>query len=106
MEIEIELEDETPFFIRPYPIKEEEKAHVDHEMRKGCLLGILRKGLTSYSSSIMLIPRKQGGIPSIVTDFRYLNSRLKVLQCSMPLVRDAIQQLGAAGSAIVTIFDF
>ena len=32
MEIEIELEDETPFFIRPYPIKEEEKAHVDHEM--------------------------------------------------------------------------
>ena len=106
MEIEIELEDETPFFIRPYPIKEEEKAHVDHEMRKGCLLGILQKGLTSYSSSIMLIPRKQGGIPHIVTDFRYLNSRLKVLQCSMPLVRDAIQQLGAAGSEIVTIFDF
>ena len=32
MEIEIELEDETPFFIRPYPIKEKEKAHVDHEM--------------------------------------------------------------------------
>ena len=41
MEIEIELEDETPFFIRPYPIKEEEKAHIDCEMRKGCLLGIL-----------------------------------------------------------------
>ena len=54
----------------------------------------------------MLIPRKQGGIPHIVTDFRYLNSRLKALQCSMPLVRDAIQQLGAAGSEIVTIFDF
>ena len=106
MEIEIELEDETPFFIRPYPIKEEEKAHVDCEMRKGCLLGILRKGLTSYSSPIMLIPRKQGGIPHIVTDFGYLKSRLKVLQCSMPLVRDAIQQLGAAGSEIVTIFDF
>ena len=41
MEIEIELEDETPFFIRPYPFKEEEKAHVDREMHKGCLLGIL-----------------------------------------------------------------
>ena len=68
MEIEIELEDETPFFIRPYPIKEEEKAHVDREMQKGFLLGILRKGLTSYSSPIMLIPRKQGGIPRIVTD--------------------------------------
>ena len=32
MEIEIELEDETTFFIRPYPIIEEEKAHVDREM--------------------------------------------------------------------------
>ena len=34
METEIELEDETPFFIRPYPIKEEEKAQVDREMQK------------------------------------------------------------------------
>ena len=56
MKVEIELEDETPFFIRPYPIKEEEKAYVDKEMRKGCLLRILRKGLTGYSSPIMLIP--------------------------------------------------
>ena len=54
----------------------------------------------------MLIPRKHGGIPRIVTDFRYLNSILELLQCSMPLVRDANQQLGAAGSEIVIIFDF
>ena len=32
MEIELELDDETPFFIRPYPIKEADKAHVDQEM--------------------------------------------------------------------------
>ena len=105
MEIELELEDKTPFFNRPYPIKEQEKEIVDREMRKGCLLGILKKGLSSYSSPIMLIPRKQGGIPRIVTDFRFLNSRLKVLQCSLPLVRDAIQQLGAAESEIASIID-
>ena len=64
-------------------------------MEKGCLLGIMKKGMTSYSSSIMLIPRKQGGIPRIVTDFRHLNSRLVVLQPSIPLVRDAIQIIGA-----------
>ena len=58
MEIELELNDETPFFIRPFPIKENEKDVVDKEMRKGCLLGILRKGMSSYSSPIMLIPRK------------------------------------------------
>ena len=50
--------DKTPFYIRPFPIKEEEKIIVDREMRKDCLLRILRKGLSSYSSPIMLIPRK------------------------------------------------
>ena len=45
MEIELELNDETPFFIRPFPIKESEKDVVDKEMRKGCLLGILKKGM-------------------------------------------------------------
>ena len=58
MEVKLELKDKTPFYIRPFPIKEEEKIIVDREMRKACLLGILRKGLSSYFSSIMLIPRK------------------------------------------------
>ena len=90
MEIELELNDETPFFIRPFPIKESEKDVVDKEIRKGSLLGILKKGMSSHSSSIMLIPTKLTGIPRIVIDFRHLNSRLVTLQCSIPLVRDAI----------------
>ena len=43
MEVELELTDTTPFFIRPFPIAESEKALVDKEMKKGVLLGILRK---------------------------------------------------------------
>ena len=43
MEVELELTDTSPFFIRPFPIKESEKEVVDKEMRKGCLLGILKK---------------------------------------------------------------
>ena len=82
MEIELELNDDTPFFIRPFPIKESEKEVVDKEMRKGCLLGILKKRMSSYSSPIMLIPRKLTGIPRIVTDLRHLNSRLVTLQPS------------------------
>ena len=61
MEIELELNDDTPFFIRPFPIKESEKKVVDKKMRKGCLLEILKKGMSSYSSPIMLIPRKLTG---------------------------------------------
>ena len=98
MEIELELNNDTPFFIRPFPIKESEKEVVDKEMRKGCLLEILKKGMFSYSSPIMLIPRKLTGIPRIVTDFTHLNSRLVTLQPSIPLVRDAIQILGNSGA--------
>ena len=105
MEVELELRDETPFFIRPFPIKESDKDIVDKEMRKGCLLGILKKGMSSYSSPIMLIPRKLSGIPRIVTDFRHLNSRLFTLQPSIPLVRDAIQILGASGCEILSLAD-
>ena len=36
MEVELELKDESPFFIRPFPIKESDKDIVDKEMRKGC----------------------------------------------------------------------
>ena len=105
MEIELELKDESPFFIRPFPIKESDKDIVDKEMRKGCLLGILKKGMSSYSSPIMLIPRKLSGIPRIVTDFRHLNSILVTLQTSIPLVRDAIQILGASGCEILSLAD-
>ena len=101
MEVEQELTDKKPFFIRPFPCSESDKDIIDKEMRKGCLLGILKKGMSSYSSPIMLIPRKHGGIPRIVTNFRHLNSRLVVLQPSIPLVRDAIQILGASGCEVI-----
>ena len=105
MEVELELKDESSFFIRPFPIKESDKDVVDKEIRKGCLLGILKKGMSSYSSPIILIPRKLSGIPRIATDFRHLNSRLVTLQPSIPLVRDAIQILGASGCEILSLAD-
>ena len=105
MEIELELNGETPFFIRPFPIKESEKDVEDKEMMKGCLLGILKKEMFSYSSPIMLIPRKLTGIPRIFTDFRHLNSRSVTLQPSIPLFRDAIHILGSSGCEVLSLAD-
>ena len=68
MEVELELKDESPFFIRPFPIKESDKDIVDKEMRKGCLLGILKKGMSSYSSPIMLIPDHRKNHLAIMDD--------------------------------------
>ena len=53
----------------------------------------------------MLIPRKLGGIPRIVTDFRHLNSRLVKLNASIPLERDAIQILGASEAEVLSLAD-
>ena len=105
MAVKFELKDKTPFYIRPFLIKEEEKIIVDREMRKGCLLGILIKGLINYSSPIILIPRKMSGITWIITDFRHLNSRLVRPNCSFPLIRDAIQILGASECELISVID-
>ena len=37
--IDIDVTDRTPFFIRPYHVKEEEKRILDKEMKRLCYLG-------------------------------------------------------------------
>ena len=106
MEVELELNDTKPFFIKPYPIREEDKAVIDKEMRRGVLLGILKKGLSSYSSPVMLIPRKITQVPRIVTDFRVLNSRIvKICSYSVPLLKDILMALGMSGVEVMSLLD-
>ena len=38
---------QTPFFIRPYHIREEDKRILDKEIKRLCYLGILKEGLFS-----------------------------------------------------------
>ena len=49
------LRDEIPFFVRPYPMREEQKKVMQKEMDKLEHLGIIHKGLTSYSSPVVLV---------------------------------------------------
>ena len=72
-EVRLQLRDETPFFVRPYPIREEQKAIVQREMDRLEKLGIIEKGLTGYSSPVLLVKRKQQNLYRVVTDFRVLN---------------------------------
>ena len=50
--------DKSPFFIRPYHVREEDKAIIDKEMKRLCYMGILKEGFSAYSSPVMLISRK------------------------------------------------
>ena len=85
MEVKLELNNKDIFYIRIFPFKEEEKIVLDKEIRKGCLLGILRKHLITYPSPVILIPRKMTGMPHIVTDFRNLKWRPLWPNCSFSL---------------------
>ena len=57
-------------------------------------LGIIRKGLTSYSSPVVLVKRKNQNLYRVCSDFRILNEKLVNINHVFPLVRDCIQQLG------------
>ena len=63
MKVHLELIDTTPFFIRPFSVKEDMKAKINREMQRLTKLDILKKGLSGYSSPAMAILRKNSDIP-------------------------------------------
>ena len=67
IEVEIDVTDKSPFFIRPYHVKED-KTFIDKEMKWLCYLGILKEGSLAYSSPIMLISRKVTQNKRVVMD--------------------------------------
>ena len=105
MHVELEMLDKKPFFIRPFSVKENIKLKIDKEMEKLTVLGILKKGLSGYSSPAMPIPRKNSDIPRIVADFRYLNTKLLQLNMSFPLVKECIQQIGTSQCEVMSVID-
>ena len=71
IEIDIDVTDKTPFFIRPYQVREEDKRVLDKEMKRLCYLGILKEGFSAHSSPVMLVSRKLTQDKRVVTDFRH-----------------------------------
>ena len=58
IEVHLKLKDETPFFVRPYPMREKQKKVIQKEMDRLEHLGIIHKGLTGYSSPVVLVKQK------------------------------------------------
>ena len=76
IEVEIDVTDKSPFFIRPYHVREEDKGFIDKAMKWLCYIGILKKGFSAYSSPLMLISKKLTNYKREVTDFRHPNLRI------------------------------
>ena len=92
IEVHLKLKDETPFFVRSYPMREEQKKVIQKEMDRLEHLGIIRKGLTSYSSPVVLVKWKNQNLYRVCSDFRILNEKLVKINHTFPLVRDCIEE--------------
>ena len=94
IEVHLKLKDETPFFVQPYPMREEQKKVIQKEMDRLEHLGIIRKGLTDYSSPVVLVKQKNQNLYRVCSDFCILNENLLKINHAFPLVQDCIEQLG------------
>ena len=105
IEVEIDVMDKSPFFIRPYHAKEEYKALIDKEMKRLCYLGISKEDFSPYSSSIMLISRKVTKEKRLVTDFIHLNVRIAKNNLAYPLLKDTFSVLGSSKYEVLSVLD-
>ena len=104
-EVEINVRDKSPFFIRPFHAKEEDKNILDKEMKRLCYLGKLKEGFSSYSSPVMLVSRKLTKDKRLITDFRYLNMHITKNNLSYPLLKDMFAFLGSSQYEVMSVLD-
>ena len=105
IKVEIDVTDNSPFFIRPFHAKEEDKAILDKEMKWLCYLGILKEGFLAYSSPVMLISQKLTQDKRVVTDFRHLNMRIAKNKLAYPLLKDTFTLLGGSKCKVLLVPD-
>ena len=87
IEVHSKLKDETPFFVQPHPMCEEQKKVIQKEMDRLEHLGIIRKGLTGYSSPVVLVKWKNQNLYRVCSDFQILNEKLLKIINAFLLVR-------------------
>ena len=102
---DIKVIDESPFFVRPFPLSETDKPFMDQQMERLVSLGILTKNSTSHTSPVMLITRKLTNDKRPVVDFRLLNTRILRRNTSIPLMSDVLSILGNSECEVVSCID-
>ena len=75
-------------------MKNKRKKWIQKEMDRLEHFGIIRKGLTGYSSLVVLVKWKNQNLYGVCSDFQMLNEKLLKINHAFPLVRDCIEQLG------------
>ena len=75
--LNIDIIDDSLFFVRPFPISEKDKPLMDRQMDRLVSLGTLSENNISHTSPVMLITCKVTHDKWPVVDFRLLNTRIR-----------------------------
>ena len=100
IKIDIDVVDDSPFFVRSFPIHEEDKPLVDRYMAKLVSLGILSKNNTTHTSPVMLVARKGTKNKRPVVDFRILRRNT-----ATPLLRGIFKILAKSWCEVLSCVD-
>ena len=92
IKVEIDVTDNSPFFIRPFHAKED-KAILNKEMKWLCFL---KEGFSAYSSPVMLVSQKVTQDERVMMDFRHLNMRIAKNNLAHPLLKAMFTLLGGS----------
>ena len=68
-------------------------------------LDINQKGLTSYSSLVVLVKKRNQNLYRVCSDFCILNEKLLKINHAFPLVQDCIEQLGRSKCDYMSTID-
>ena len=99
------VDDSTFFFVRPFPIHEEDKPLMDRYKAKIVSLGILSKNNTTHTPPVMLVGRQGSKNKRPVVDFRLLNTRMMKRNTATPLLKDIFKMLGRSRCEVLSCVD-
>ena len=105
IEVEIDMTNKSPFFMRLYHVKEEDKAFIGKEIKYLCYLGILKEGFSANPSPVMLISRNVTQDKRVVTDFRHLNITIAKNNLAYPLLKDTFSVLQSSRCKVLLVLD-
>jgi hypothetical protein len=99
-EVDIHLKDDSPFYIRPYPVSEENKPIIDKELDKLVKLGIHNKGIL-----LTLVKKKASLEKRLCTDFRFLNSRVQCANQDFTPLKTILARIGRSNCKVLSVID-
>ena len=103
--LNIDVIDDSPFFVCPFPISEKDKPLMDKQMDRLVSLGILSENNTSHTSPVMLITRKVTRDKCPVVDFCLLNTQILSQNTATPLLRDIFNILDHSRCKVMSCVD-